>query len=1059
MLFGQPPEVVKSLMHANIKQVDTFVLPDCRDRWGVLMNNLEFLLYSFLFAEGGLRSGRRLRLIGEPLHIAQVLTALRLTLTGPTQPELDHYGTDPETARELLRCALHMALKGPSGQPRAVESFFELTPFDPAGLAAVGEDFEVRRLQPDVFEVRASFLPGEPGFPAAGVGQPVASPAPDGARTGRVVVTARVDMTAFRPDEESPATPLAKGPLLQQPYPLAEDLFPSSFVQFGVVVLGSTTGFASDTASTGMVLCHNGSYILIDAIPYLDRHLKARGISLNQVTAVFLTHLHDDHCNLFQLLFTAHKASPPARPTSPTSRCPGGDCGGGLTTIDLLATAEVYRMAMTKLALGLGWQPAAVESLFNFIELRAGQELVYHGLRLVPHYTVHSIPTVGATFISRHMGREHRIVVVADNQSLAEIDRMRGLGLVRPQTADRLHEIFEGPADILIPDGACGLIHGHPQDAIRSQADRVVFVHTDRLPDQYNVTFSLAAAGKRYTAIRRYNSGDVILKQAEGTRGLVSLVLAGYCDVAGCLIGEMAVLTGAKVRNASVVARTPVVLCEFSEGTFLDVARAEGLQEGILRAWAVRDLLAQAPLLAASVALPRGFLLLTTAEAVCPAETGPLWGLVTMGLAYARSDGGKAATTLQTWAEVGPWRPFAPPGVRSVCTIEGCSLVLFPAVPLAALIAATPELAVTLRKYRQSHGGPTPWVMGSDFAGLDHPVGLVLPPAPPANSCVDDLANFISPSIFGVDMATQQQESVQIYRVLAGVLTKLVMRNDALRHGRSTPVDPSPFNALTPPEISIEAYLERLLKYMACSEECTILALIYIDRIIQFNNQSFVLTSLNIHRLLITSMVVAAKFFDDRYYTNTYYAQVGGISVAELNVMELEFLFLINFSLHVSDDHYRRYFCELKKHAVPRPSVPATSSGVRRSSSRRTMEIESPASTVSQYGHPPVVAPVAQAPAAPPAAAAAPLVYVYGGAPQPMVGYPTMAGSSSGVLPTPAHGGYLKAPLPVYTAPVAKASCPAPFGVPAGSSYSGPVCAPSSAMSHTQPQHFGGMSS
>ncbi len=57
----------------------------------------------------------------------------------------------------------------------------------------------------------------------------------------------------------------------------------------------------------------------------------------------------------------------------------------------------------------------------------------------------------------------------------------------------------------------------------------------------------------------------------------------------------------------------------------------------------------------------------------------------------------------------------------------------------------------------------------------------------------------------------------------------------------------------------------------ACSGECFVLALVYIDRIIQ-SNPSFMVNSLNIHRLLITSVMLAAKFFDDQYFNNAYYA-------------------------------------------------------------------------------------------------------------------------------------------------------------------------------------------
>jgi len=42
-------------------------------------------------------------------------------------------------------------------------------------------------------------------------------------------------------------------------------------------------------------------------------------------------------------------------------------------------------------------------------------------------------------------------------------------------------------------------------------------------------------------------------------------------------------------------------------------------------------------------------------------------------------------------------------------------------------------------------------------------------------------------------------------------------------------------------------------------------------------------TSLNVHRVIITSLMVAAKFFDDFYFNNAFYARVGGISVLEVS--------------------------------------------------------------------------------------------------------------------------------------------------------------------------------
>ncbi|GAB5354032.1 hypothetical protein AAMO2058_000085000 [Amorphochlora amoebiformis] len=151
-----------------------------------------------------------------------------------------------------------------------------------------------------------------------------------------------------------------------------------------------------------------------------------------------------------------------------------------------------------------------------------------------------------------------------------------------------------------------------------------------------------------------------------------------------------------------------------------------------------------------------------------------------------------------------------------------------------------------------------------------------------------------------------------IVPVLACVLSQLCARNDQLT------LDPkyvSKFHALRPPGITIRDYLERIAKYAACSGECFVLALVYIDRIIQ-SNPNFVVNSLNIHRLLITSVMISAKFFDDQYFNNAYYAKVGGVPCKEMNSLEVEFLFLTNFSLFVTYDTYKQYHTELRNHAM-----------------------------------------------------------------------------------------------------------------------------------------------
>jgi len=152
-----------------------------------------------------------------------------------------------------------------------------------------------------------------------------------------------------------------------------------------------------------------------------------------------------------------------------------------------------------------------------------------------------------------------------------------------------------------------------------------------------------------------------------------------------------------------------------------------------------------------------------------------------------------------------------------------------------------------------------------------------------------------------------------IARATAKILTELIARNDA-----AGALDPnsqnSIFHALQPPSIGLASYMDRIVKYANCSDECFVCALIYIDRIIQ-TRTSFVISSFNIHRLLITSVMLSAKFMDDIYYNNAYYAKVGGVPTGEINGLELEFLFLINFTLFVQEDIFSMYKQELQKQA------------------------------------------------------------------------------------------------------------------------------------------------
>lgn len=70
--------------------------------------------------------------------------------------------------------------------------------------------------------------------------------------------------------------------------------------------------------------------------------------------------------------------------------------------------------------------------------------------------------------------------------------------------------------------------------------------------------------------------------------------------------------------------------------------------------------------------------------------------------------------------------------------------------------------------------------------------------------------------------------------------------------------------------------------------------------------------SLTVHRLVISSVLIAVKMTDDRYYNNAFFAKIGGVALSELNVMELEMLKLLDFRTHVPASEIKWLLSRLK---------------------------------------------------------------------------------------------------------------------------------------------------
>ena len=113
------------------------------------------------------------------------------------------------------------------------------------------------------------------------------------------------------------------------------------------------------------------------------------------------------------------------------------------------------------------------------------------------------------------------------------------------------------------------------------------------------------------------------------------------------------------------------------------------------------------------------------------------------------------------------------------------------------------------------------------------------------------------------------------------------------------------FSANLVPNISIEDYLLRIQTYANMEKSTLIISLIFIDRLC--HTADVTLTYYNIHRILFTSVLISIKYNEDSFYENNYYADIAGVKLKELKLLEYTFISMVDFKLYVSNEIYEKY--------------------------------------------------------------------------------------------------------------------------------------------------------
>ena len=130
-------------------------------------------------------------------------------------------------------------------------------------------------------------------------------------------------------------------------------------------------------------------------------------------------------------------------------------------------------------------------------------------------------------------------------------------------------------------------------------------------------------------------------------------------------------------------------------------------------------------------------------------------------------------------------------------------------------------------------------------------------------------------------------------------LQSIIKNNKKKKKKHSKDVN-EPFYSKSVPDLSLAAFIKRIIKYTEAENNTLLFAYLYIMKLIKKEN--YVLCLNNVYRLLLGSVVLAKKTLEDLYYDNAYCCEIGGMSVKELNMIEYSLFVRIEFKVKIKEE-------------------------------------------------------------------------------------------------------------------------------------------------------------
>ncbi|MFH2131855.1 MAG: MBL fold metallo-hydrolase, partial [bacterium] len=210
--------------------------------------------------------------------------------------------------------------------------------------------------------------------------------------------------------------------------------------------------------SLSSIIRFNGRFFLIDAGPYIKKILKAVGLTPDQLSGIFITHVHDDHfAGLFNLIRENNR-------------------------LTIHATPVIRATLQKKFSSLLSVSEEEVGRYFNFSDLKRDVWNQRYGMEVKPLPTAHPVDTT--IFIFRVMGKERYFSYghYSDIAALSWlktmiVDKKGEIGISR-KYYETIKSDFEIVLDLKKIDVGGPAIHGDAEDFAADRTGKLVLGHS-----------------------------------------------------------------------------------------------------------------------------------------------------------------------------------------------------------------------------------------------------------------------------------------------------------------------------------------------------------------------------------------------------------------------------------------------------------------------------------------------------------------------------------------------------------------------------------------------------